>query len=280
MTLLVDAGGTYIRYALADKKIQKVFTIESHAITLRELIELELVCYGQIKSVCISYAGQVRDGVILSAPNRKGDEGDIKSYFEKEYKVKLFIQNDLFCALLAEAKENQSKDLCAVYVGTGLGLGVMSDSHVVQGVSNVATELGHIPYKKTPFVCGCGRDNCLELFASGSALLRWREYYKLDASYDLLALYKSKDQNAQKIYQEFQEALLYALGTTMTLFNPQKLILGGGVFEKNSWLYQQIAPKLKHFCFGLSLQACEIQETKLQYAPLMGAFLLKEYKDE
>ena len=275
MTLLVDAGGTYLRYALEQKGMGEVHKIDSDALTLRELLELELALYPKIKSICISYAGQVRDGVILSAPNRKGDEGDIKSYFEKQYNTKLWIQNDLLCALLAEAKAHQSQDLCALYVGTGLGLGVMSASQVLVGVSNTATELGHIPYKKTPFVCGCGRDNCLELFASGSALARWKEYYALDETMDLLSLFHSQDPNAQKIYQEFEEALLYAMGTVITLFNPQKLVLGGGVFEKNSWLYERLFKKLDRYCFTLSLKACDIIESKLENAPLLGALELK-----
>jgi len=280
LRLVVDAGGTHIRYAIVQQeKLLDVLDCESKDIGLRELIESLVQQHSQIKSIAISYAGQVRDGVILSAPNRQGDEGDIKSYFEQKYDLELLIENDLYCAVLAEANFFQSQDLCALYVGTGLGLGVMSEGKILAGFSNIATELGHIPYKKAPFICGCGRDNCIELFASGSALLKWKQHYGLAAEMTFQQLQKSSNPHAQEIVELFEEALIHAAGVTITLFNPEVLVFGGGVIEQNSSLLTQISKNINHYAFALSAKGCTILKTNLQNAPLRGALLLKEHRD-
>ena len=279
MILVLDVGGTHIRYSIAQDTPLDVVECESKNTNLYELIESVLELHPKINNICISYAGQVRDGVILAAPNRQGDEGDIKSYFEQKYDLKLFIQNDLSCAVLAEAKFFETQDLCALYVGTGLGLGVMSGGRVLDGFSNIAAELGHIPYKKAPFMCGCGRDNCMELFASGLALLKWKQYYSLAEEMTFSDLQKSSNSQAQKIVALFEEALIHAVGITITLFNPQVLVLGGGVIEQNRSLLTQLAKKIKDYAFHLSTKECTILITNLQNAPLQGALLLKEHRD-
>lgn len=280
MRLVVDAGGTHIRYGLAKDVLLDVIECKSSDTDLYELIESIIKEHPQIKNISISYAGQVRNGVILAAPNRKGDEGDIKSYFETKYHLELLIQNDLYCAALAEADFLKTKDVCALYIGTGLGLGVMSGARVLDGFSNIATELGHIPYQKAPFVCGCGRDNCIELFASGSALYKWKKHYDLPLDATFADLQKSTDPRAQEIVELFEEALMYAVGISITLFNPEVLVLGGGVIEQNHSLVTQISKKINNYAFHLSAKECTILKTNLQNAPLQGALLLKDATHE
>jgi len=280
MTLVIDAGGTYLRYSYAKEGIELVHQVQTSDITLYELIELELAVAPGIKSVCISYAGQVKEGVILSSPNRHGDLGDIKNYFEHRYNIRLFIQNDLTCAVLAQAQIYKSKNLCAFYIGTGLGLGVISDGVLLKGIGNTASELGHIPYKKAPFRCGCGRDNCLELFVSGTALYQWKKHYNLDEKLSLKELKESTDLHAQEIYTEFIKAYLYALGTVITLFNPKELVLGGGVIESNTWLHSFAEQHLQEYSLHASLEECSLLLSQLENAPLKGALQLKDRNDK
>jgi len=199
MTLEVDIGGTYLRANIYENEvIKKTFKDNSRDIGLAEWIENILFENDNIKYINISFAGQVKDGKILSAPNIKIDKADIKNYFESKFGVELFIQNDINYAVLKEAEYFKSEDICAIYIGTGLGLGVVSSGNLITGVNGVATELGHIPYKKAPFLCGCGKDNCIELFASGIALQRWKNHYKIDERLTLEELKEMKS----KIYEE------------------------------------------------------------------------------
>ena len=274
MTLVIDAGGTYLRAEIhRQDRVVKTLKEQSSAFGLASWIEAIIKEHKDIKTICISYAGQVKSGVIISAPNIKVDIHEIKNYFKEKYDITLFIENDLNCAVLAESVYLKEDDICAIYAGTGLGLGVVSSRRLITGFSGVATELGHIPYKKAPFICGCGKNNCIELFASGSALDKWKKHKNIDSK---LTLEELKDTpEFSEIYEEFEVALLYAISTAITLFNPKVVVLGGGVIESNPQLESIIASKIKEYAMPVALNGVKIIKTKLKNAPIVGALMLK-----
>lgn len=274
MNLAIDAGGTNLRAEIHSNGVCVAKKeAKSSEIWLYAWIKTLLDEFKEIRDIGISFAGQVKDGVIISAPNIQIDEHHIKTRVEEEYSVTLHIDNDLNCAILAEANEFKVKNIAALYVGTGLGLGVMESGKVVRGFGNVATELGHIPYKKAPFLCGCSRDNCLELYASGSAISKWIKYKNISCNGSLQEL-KSID---PLLADMFHEALLVAAGTTLTLFNPKVLVLGGGVIEANPYLEDLILKNIKNYTLSNSLEDLTICRSRVQNAPIKGALLLKDY---
>jgi len=276
MTLCIDVGGTKLCYELIDKnKIVQKKTINSSTITLRVFLDNFLNYHKNISNICISYAGQIKDGVIISAPNIKVDEHKIKEYIQNKYHINLFIENDLNCAVLAEARYYQSNDICAVFVGTGLGLGVISSSKLISGYDHIATELGHIPYKPSPFKCKCGKNNCIELFASGSGLLKQKKHKHISTSIMLEELKNSSITEEKEIYDEFIKALLTAIGSAVTLFNPKIVVLGGGVIMHNRWLKDIINSKLKHYAMPLALKNLSITISQFENASLEGTKLLR-----
>ncbi len=274
MILAIDAGGTNIRALISkDGKTIKSYSSKTHKIGLAGFIEELLLKHKEIDKIGISFAGQVKDGVILNSPNIKVDVADIKEHFKTLYNLPLYIQNDLTCALIAEAEEEKSQDISVLYVGTGIGLGVLESGKILNGYGNLACEIGHIPYKKAPFKCGCGRYNCIENFASGQAISKWLKYLNQECEPTLEAL-KKHSVKSQKIAEEFELALLYAVGVSITLFNPQTLILGGGIVEANPYLVDLVKSKIKNFALKEALEKCEIKKTKLKDAPLKGALML------
>ncbi|MBE0491352.1 MAG: ROK family protein [Sulfurospirillum sp.] len=271
MKLCIDAGGTYFRYELYENNQQIGAKSEKNeGVGICFWIENILQQYPKIQIIAVGYAGQVKDGIILASPNITIDKANIKSYFEQKYGVKFFIQNDLECAVLAEANFHKSPDICALYLGSGMGLGVISGGKLLQGFGGVATEIGHIPYKKSPFTCGCGRDNCIELFASGIGLLGFKKYLSLDANLTLEQLRVAQS----SLYTQFEEALLYAVGTVITLFNPQILVLGGGIFASDSELFAIVSEKYANFTLLVSAKQVTIKKTQIQNAVLSGTRLL------
>ncbi|MCD6654546.1 MAG: ROK family protein [Sulfurovum sp.] len=275
MNLVIDAGGTNLRAQIwhSDNFIAAV-EAKSRSIGLYAWIETLLCQYRQIKTIGISFAGQVEDGRIISAPNILIDEHHIKEKVESKYGVRLKIENDLDCAVLAEAKALEVQNICALYVGTGLGLGAMESGRVIKGFKNVATEIGHIPYKKTSLRCGCGRDNCLELYASGSGIAKQVKHKGRSCGTTLEEL---RDAGENEIATMFEEALLVASGTTLTLFNPQVLVLGGGIIEANPYLEKFIIKNIKDYALSNSLDGVTICKSRLTNASLAGALLLKDY---
>ncbi len=264
--LVIDIGGTKLRSELGGKK-EEYLTKERELI---EFLEEKLKEDKSIDTISISFAGQVHNGVILSSPNIKIKQKNIKEYFEKKYHIILKIDNDLNCALLAEKKYFKEKNIALLFVGSGVGSAVLENGSIVRGKNNIACEIGHIPFKKAPFLCGCGRDNCIEIFGGGVGLQNWLKYY----GYSWMSLEDMKnstDKNIQKIYKNFLEALLRAAGTLITLFNPKVLVLGGGIITSNPYILDIIKQDIKRYALKQSCEDLEIVLSKIENASLKGA---------
>ncbi len=258
MNLYIDMGGTNLRYQIENREI--VISKERDIIYfLKKLTKQE----SKIDRVNISFAGEIRENIIFSAPNIDIERLDLKSVFPN---IEFRVENDLNCAVLAESRYWKSKDIVALYIGTGIGAGVISGGELFKGSSNLAGEIGHIPFKKAPFLCGCGKDNCIELFSSGGAIVKWANY--LDKDFKIL------DKLPPNLYGDFLEGVLYSSSILITLFNPKVLVLGGGVVEKNSFLVNYIQDKISKYAFNPSLKDLKIVKTKLKNAPLEGCRLL------
>ena len=258
------------------KKTLALLTLAS-SLSIADIIggEINLGYYNHAPSGTAQYQG---DTIDAEKDLKWSDKNDlfVKAYFEHHFPIKLYIDNDLKCAALAEAKAHKSTHLCALYVGTGIGLGVIEDRKLIRGHDNFATEIGHVPFLEAPFVCGCGRNNCIELFASGSGLRKWTHYYNLNPDQTLRTLEASQEPHAQKILDQFKRALLHAPGCVVTLFNPEILVLGGGIIEANASLVDFIKSNIHDTALKRSLENVMIVKSNLKQAPLRGALLLKE----
>ena len=256
MRLAVDLGGTWLRWELIPGgQTGRVATagVDPQAY-LRELIDRYAV-----KAVAISFAGQVHDGRILSAPN-------ISAGFDPaKLGIPYRIENDLKCAVLAEGCDWGSDSLTALYSGTGLGSATLERGEPIRGQRNLAGEIGHVPYRRAPFRCGCGKDNCLELYASGSGIAKWARH---------LGLAPSLDEPA--IRERYDEALCFAAATLLTLLNPEMLILGGGVITHRPDLVELVKTELPNYAPPFALEGVCIERSRLENASLEGAKILLE----
>lgn len=276
--LYIDIGGTHLRSELQSPEGSVLQTLSSTEKGLFAYIFETIREDRQIGFVGISYAGQVYEGEILSAPNIEIDEARIKHRVEAEFGVRLEIDNDLNCAVMAEAEHYGAKSIAALYVGTGLGAALIDGGKLVRGGRNLAFEIGHIPYQNAPFSCGCGRENCVELFASGSGIGKWLRYLCRSSASDLAALKASEAQEERAIAEQFEEALLHAAGTVVSVANPLLLVLGGGIVRTNPYLCDLLKSRLGNFALKASLEALRIEISVLDNAPMQGAKLLEKRK--
>jgi glucokinase len=165
MNLFIDFGGTNFRYCFDEGDTT---TLKSEDVEIVSFIEKQILFLKNIRKVFISFAGQVKNGKILSAPNIKIETLDINKYFKEKYNIEIIIENDLNCAAIYEySKYDDASILAVFYIGTGFGSAFVIDGKVLRGKDNIAAEVGHIPFKKKPYKCSCGRDDCLELSVSG-----------------------------------------------------------------------------------------------------------------
>ena len=232
MILAVDIGGTFFRY-----KFNNVYEkLNTKEIDIIEKLT-QLIDKFDPKAVGISFAGQVNEGVILSAPNINIKTTDLK----KIINIPFVLENDMNCAVKAEREYFKSDNIIALYSGTGLGAGIIDNGKLIRGYKNLAGEIGHIPYKETPFICGCGKRDCLEFFASSKI---------------------------EKIgtFNEYKEALSKAVGILASLFNPEIIVLGGGYYLHHKF-------EIDKKCIP-NFDKVKIKITSLNDASLMGAEIL------
>ncbi len=273
MNLYIDFGGTNFRYCLDDEEI---YTQSSKEIDLKSFLDNFLPKH-EIEFIGISYAGQVADGVILSAPNINMENFQVKKYIEDKYNIPLEIDNDLNCAALAEYEMVNSNMLAVLYIGTGFGASFVENGNIIKGAYNLSGEIGHIPFKPTPFQCGCGRRDCLELSISGSGIEKWGKHFGLSLpKYSLENLEAIKREDATFIYNNFYKGLAFGFHTILNIFDPDTIIVGGNVTKSS---HDKILSFLKKeqtkASFHRSRKKVDIKISSLKEGSLKGSKLLK-----
>lgn len=273
--LFIDIGGTHMRSEIVSEEDTAGDMVSSQEVGLLSYIDKQVKLHPDISFIGISYAGQVNNGVITASPNINIDEYEIASVVKSRYGIPLVIDNDLNCAVRAESAYWQSDNIAALFVGTGIGAAVIDHGVLVKGSRNMAYEIGHIPYQEAPFLCGCGRSNCIELFASGSGMGKWLKHCGSNHDPDLNRLKNSDIEEERLIASRFEEAFLHAAGVLVTLANPEILVLGGGVIEQNPYLGTLLEEKLKRYALSASLEGLRVEMSVLKNAPLEGSKLLE-----
>ena len=144
------------------------------------------------------------------------------------------LEHDVYAAGMAErtvgAAQGVDDHLVAV-IGTGIAGVVHLSGRPVRGALGAAGELGHIPVWPGGEHCPCGQRGCLERYASAAAISR--RYAELGGaagvSADAIAVRRSTDPAAQRVWQEAAEALAIALVTCTMLLDPELIVIAGGL---------------------------------------------------
>ncbi|WP_051904440.1 ROK family protein [Hippea jasoniae] len=259
----VDIGATYTRYIIENTEEKTIKTKDIKIVNfLNNLIETY-----NINTIAISFAGYVYNTTIIDSPNINIKNINLKEAIGKK-DTEIILENDLNCAALAESKYFNSKNIAAIYSGSGLGCGAVVNNHLLKGDKGISCELGHISFKKAPFVCGCGKNDCIELFASGSGLKKWIEYYHIHG-FKLNEIEKEKP----IIVENFIEALSFAISIVINMLNPQLVVLGGGIIQSNSFIVKRLKEKVKQLTIK-PLSNTPIELSKLKNGSLEGARIL------
>lgn len=294
---LVDAdGGILARNRLAtpiDRGARAV--VEAIADAARSLCE-------QAGAACsligVGTAGQVdrATGLVHFSPNLHWRDVPLAAWLTERLGVRAFVTNDVRAAALGEWKHGAGRgcdDLVCVYVGTGIGGGVISGGRLLEGASNSAAEVGHTIVQWNGPECTCGLRGCWEALAGGWAIAkRAREAIASDPSRGAALLREAGgdpdrisaetvstvrargDLLARNILDEAAGALVAGCVNVVHAFNPSRLILGGGVIEGNPWLVQTIADGVRRQAFAAATRELDIVPAQLgALAGALGAAL-------
>jgi glucokinase len=197
-----------------------------------------------------------RTGVTLTPPNLPGwEDFPLVALVEKGLGLKAYLDNDANAAVLGEHLFGAGRGyqhLVYVTISTGVGGGVILDDRLYQGSNGNAAELGHLSVSWNGWDCPCGGKGCIEAFCSGTNIARRA---RLTASPRLIALagtreaittehvvaaVRERDEAALKVWDETIQVLGAGVASMINAFNPQRVIVGGGVTSAGPLLFEPL----------------------------------------
>lgn len=209
---------------------------------------------GKIRGAGFGIPGPIdnRSGKIPFSPNLKGWEGiPLRKMLQKALRLPLYMANDANAAALGEKIFGQGRgksDFVYMTVSTGIGGGIVTGGKLLEGVSYVGGEVGHMAVVAGGETCGCGRQGCLEAYASGTAVARHakktlsasekRKILKLSGGDVLDAknigiAAKRGNRAAIRVYEWAGFHLGVGIANLLNVLNPEMIILGGGVWKSS-----------------------------------------------
>jgi len=298
----VDLGGTTFTVGLVDEsgKIIKRLTRETHVEEGKDRVMERIaeavndVTTEDVEYVGIGSPGSIdRDrGIVRFSPNFP-DWWDVPLADEIERRTgkKVFIENDANSFVLGEKWFGAGKNydhIVALTLGTGIGGGVITHGRLLTGSTGIGAELGHIVIEPNGPVCGCGVRGCLEAVASGTAIKKFAmESYKKFPDSKIFAMAGGPDKVTPKdvfeavllgdrlatlIRDRVVDALARAIASYVHTFNPQVIIIGGGISRAGDVLFDPLNEKVNDYVMPSFLGTFKIVRSKLlDDAGVLGA---------
>ena len=257
-TLGIDVGGTTTKAALVDRDgsilerserptdpsaaTKGVIAVVDDLLQRATEIGVEVVAVG------VGAAGFVSGDTVIFSPNLVYDDPSLEAAVRARSGVPAVIENDANVAAWGERSFGTARgidDLALITLGTGIGSGFVVEGRLLRGYSGSAGELGHTVVDPTGPPCGCGLRGCLEQFASGEAIARMgREAAQQDPDTTMIAFAgaidqiqgehvakaaREYDESARAVLRKAGRALAIGLSNVANLFDPELIVLAGGV---------------------------------------------------
>ena len=264
----VDMGGTKIlagvfKHSLECVGSSKLSTksqrgveavIERVARCVRDAVDEADLSLKQVAGVGIGAPGAVDsiEGRVIFAPNLEGwKDVPLKKALEKHLGVPVFVENDCNIAVLgvhvAELKA-KPMNLIGIFVGTGIGGGLILNGDLYGGYNHTAGEIGHMVLDISGPKCGCGNKGCFEALASRTAIFQQIKAGVKDGqktlltemlgadlsdlrSGDLRKAIRRGDKFVDKVVESAAEYIGIGIANLVNIFSPEVVVLGGGVLE-------------------------------------------------
>lgn len=309
----VDLGGTKILAGLVEKASGKVISEvknktkkekgnkkigEKILETLDELLKTSAVSNHEISSIGLGLAGQVdrEKGILINGANLECKDFHAKELIEEKYDIPVFCGNDVEVAAIGELNYGAGqgfKDIVCIFVGTGIGSSIIKDGKIHHGASGSAGEIGHIIVDLNGRACSCGGNGCLEAYASRSAIEsrilgavkkgRSSIITELANSSSISSKHikKSLDARDEVVMQYVNEAIEYLSGgiaSVMNFYNPELVILGGGLIQSIDEIYLNTIKKARAKALPVPSAVTKFKKAELgDYSGVIGASMLENY---
>ncbi|NLE43634.1 MAG: ROK family protein [Chloroflexi bacterium] len=226
----------------------------------------------------------IEAGIVRGAPNLPGwHYVPLKQRIEESLGIATFLENDANAAAVGEHRfgAGQGVDhMIYVTVSTGIGGGLILNGSVYYGVSGTAGEIGHTTILANGPRCGCGNRGCVEALASGTAIAREaRDAVARGVSPVLHQMCEGDpdritarmvaeaaaqhDPEASRIMDTAMEYLGIGMANLVNLFNPQLIVIGGGVANVGDVLFDPVRRGILRHALPAASQDIQVVGAKL-----------------
>ena len=223
-----------------------------------------------------------REGIVYFTPNLPGWRNvPLGPRIQELTGRRTVTANDANCAGLGEVAFGAAKgstDVIYLGLGTGVGGAVISSGRLIDGIRGLGAELGHMCVAMDGPRCTCGGIGCLEAYVAGWAIAREGEMAATTADGDAIrraaiggsihagtiaAAARDGDEMARTLLARAGRALGVAIGTLTNIFNPQLVVIGGGVARVGEHLLQPAREIVSSHCFHAMREDLRIVDATL-----------------
>ena len=233
---------------------------------------------------------------VLFAPNLDWRDAPLKADLEAELGCPVWLGNDCSVAAMGIHRsefESKPRDMVSIFLGTGIGAGIITNGAFLSGATQAAGEVGHMVLDPDGPVCGCGTKGCYEALASRTAIFNkvkaaveagektllfdpesGKPFNKVRSG-KLRRAVEAGDELATRVLDETSLYTGIAIANLCNLLNPEIVALGGGMIEQ---LHETMLPKIAEAAVDRMMPGARqvsIVATKLgDHAGITGAAIL------
>lgn len=265
----VDMGGTSLRAVVVNSE-NKILAVEKNptpvgkkpdaliediAAEVIDALEAAGLRRSDLRAVSVGAPGAVnpQKGIVYEAPNLGWKDVPLGPKLSDLLGVPVLIENDVNVGTVGEhalGAGRGTSDLVGIFIGTGIGGGIISAGKLYEGARGAAAEVGHMTLLIDGPRCGCGKRGCAEALASRTAmerevraaikqgakscvleLMKERNKERMTSSIIVRAL-KKKDRVMRGVLRQTQYYLGILVASVVNMMDPQCVVIGGGVAER------------------------------------------------
>ena len=268
----LDIGGTKIEIAQFDQQFNRISSsrittptedYEAFLNSITRLVSDADQKTNQRGSVGIGLPGVLsqQTGTLLSSNIPCANGMPLQKDLTEKLQRPIAIENDCRAFAFSESNGGAADSFPLVFgaiLGTGAGGGFCQNGEIYRGAKSVSGEWGHAPlsariqqcYQLPIWDCGCGLSGCYERYIAGPGIARLYRYFggaELAAP-EIVSQYRSGEETARKTFTAFLDITAEALANVIITFDPDAIVLGGGLSEVKE-LYEQLPDRMASYLF-------------------------------
>lgn len=287
LSLIVNAPGDIIGEDLRPSNTEEGLdsTVQRIGLSLDSALAGAGFGREQLRSVGVASPGAINfeAGVVSEAPQLPGwQDVPLRDILRELLGLEVMLENDANAAAVGEhvyGAGRGSRHMLYLTISTGIGGGIIIDGRLYRGKSGAAGELGHIVLDMNGPLCGCGARGCVESLASGTAIAREAQQLIAAGQAPVLSrlaqeegevtaetVYKAALEGEEISGRLLKQAGVYlgtALASYLSIFEPDTIVLGGGVMNVGDWILVPARETMQSLARPIALKGLRLLTAEL-----------------